>query len=89
MLCLLHASACEVQPQVSQVAVESQLQAHYCMPSLMLYCSLCVALQALAASHYVTEATVTVLLKERRVSPASETKPGKAPNNVDYVGMGS
>ena len=44
------------------------------------------ALQALAASHYVTEATVTVLLKERRVSPASETKPGKAPKNVDYIG---
>jgi len=43
--------------------------------------------QALAASHYVTEATVTVLLKEKRISPASETKPGKAPKNVDYVGV--
>ena len=43
-------------------------------------------LQALAASHYVTEATVTALLKERRVSPALETKPGKAPKNTDYVG---
>ena len=30
---------------------------------------------------------MTVLLKDRRVSPASETKPGKAPKNVDYVGM--
>ena len=44
------------------------------------------AVQALAASHYVTEATVTVLLKEKRISPASETKPGKAPKNVDYIG---
>ena len=43
-------------------------------------------LQALAASHYVTEATVTALLKERRVPPALETKPGKAPKNTDYVG---
>lgn len=46
-----------------------------------------VPLKALAASHYITEATVTVLLKDRRVSPASETKPGKAPKNVDYVGL--
>jgi translation initiation factor eIF-2B subunit gamma len=45
------------------------------------------AVQALAASHYVTEATVTVLLKEKRISPASETKPGKAPKNVDYIGV--
>ncbi|KAL3137832.1 hypothetical protein ABBQ38_005086 [Trebouxia sp. C0009 RCD-2024] len=48
-----------------------------------------VPLKALAASHYVTDATVTVLLKERRVSPASETKPGKAPKNVDYIGVDS
>lgn len=46
-----------------------------------------VPLKALIASHYVTEATVTILLRERRVSPASETKPGKAPKNVDYVGL--
>lgn len=46
-----------------------------------------VPLKALAASHYVTEATVTVLLKEKRISPASETKPGKAPKNVDYIGL--
>ena len=50
------------------------------------WCLFDIGLQALAASHYVTEATVTVLLRERRVSPASETKPGKAPKNVDYVG---
>lgn len=45
-----------------------------------------VILQTLAASHYTSDATVTVLLKERRVSPSSETKLGKAPKNVDYVG---
>ena len=44
-------------------------------------------LQALAASHHTSDATVTVLLKERRVSPSSETKLGKAPKNVDYIGM--
>lgn len=43
-------------------------------------------LQVLAASHYTSDASVTVLLKERRVSPSSETKLGKAPENVDYVG---
>lgn len=43
-------------------------------------------LQTLAASHHTSDATVTVLLKERRVSPSSETKLGKAPKNVDYIG---
>lgn len=46
-----------------------------------------VPLKALAASHYVTEATATVLLRVKRISPASETKPGRAPKNVDYVGL--
>ena len=42
--------------------------------------------QALLAVHFVREAAATVLLSRRKTSPASETKPGKAPRNVDYIG---
>lgn len=42
--------------------------------------------QAVFAAHYVQGSACTVLLAQRRTSPASETKPGKAPKNVDYVG---
>lgn len=42
--------------------------------------------QALLAVHFVRQAAVTVLLSQRRTSPASETKPGKAPRDVEYVG---
>ena len=37
--------------------------------------------------HFVREAAATVLLSHRKTSPASETKPGKAPKNVDYIGV--
>ncbi|GAB4821626.1 hypothetical protein N2152v2_008672 [Parachlorella kessleri] len=47
-----------------------------------------VCLQALILRHHVTNAAVTALLARRRVSAASETKPGKPPRNVDYVGLG-
>ncbi len=43
-------------------------------------------LQALFAAHYVQGSALTALLAHRRTSPASETKPGKAPKNVDYIG---
>ena len=43
-------------------------------------------LQALFAAHYVQGSAITALLAHRRTSPASETKPGKAPKNVDYIG---
>ena len=43
-------------------------------------------MQAMLAVHFLRNATVTVLLSQRRVSPASETKLGKAPKNVEYVG---
>ena len=38
------------------------------------------------AVHILRNAMVTVLLSQRRVSPASETKLGKAPKDVEYVG---
>ncbi|GFR40448.1 hypothetical protein Agub_g976 [Astrephomene gubernaculifera] len=42
---------------------------------------------ALVAQHNLHAAMVTMLLAQRKVSPASETKPGKPPKNVDYVGL--
>ena len=38
------------------------------------------------AAHFVRQAAATVLLSQRRTSPAAETKPGKAPKSVDYIG---
>lgn len=38
------------------------------------------------AVHFIRSAMATVLLSQRRTSPASETKPGKAPKDVEYVG---
>lgn len=42
--------------------------------------------QAFLAMHFLQSAAVTVLLSRRRVSPASETKLGKAPKDIEYVG---
>ncbi|KAG2441401.1 hypothetical protein HYH02_009990 [Chlamydomonas schloesseri] len=43
---------------------------------------------ALVAQHNLhAGAMATMLLAHRRVSPASETKPGKPPKNVDYIGL--
>ena len=47
------------------------------------------SMQAMLAVHFLRNATVTVLLSQRRVSPASETKLGKAPKDVEYVGEGT
>ncbi len=38
------------------------------------------------AVHFIRSAMATVLLSQRRTSPSSETKPGKAPKEVEYVG---
>ena len=43
-------------------------------------------MQAFLAVHFLRNATVTVLLSQQKVSPASETKLGKAPKDVEYVG---
>lgn len=43
-------------------------------------------MQAFLALHFLRNATVTVLLSQQKVSPASETKLGKAPKDVEYVG---
>ena len=43
-------------------------------------------LRSLILAHSVRGSLVSTLLYRRRVSPSSETKPGKAPKNVDYVG---
>ncbi|GLC42884.1 hypothetical protein PLESTB_001434500 [Pleodorina starrii] len=42
---------------------------------------------ALVAQHNLHAAMATMLLAQRKVSPASETKPGKPPKNVDYIGL--
>mmetsp|Transcript_15489 Transcript_15489/g.33608 ORF Transcript_15489/g.33608 Transcript_15489/m.33608 type:complete len:476 (-) Transcript_15489:297-1724(-) len=42
---------------------------------------------ALVASHQMNGAYATVLLSHRKTSPTTETKPGKAPKNVDYIGL--
>ncbi|GAX72742.1 hypothetical protein CEUSTIGMA_g198.t1 [Chlamydomonas eustigma] len=46
-----------------------------------------VPVNALVASHQMHRALATVMLCPRKVSPASETKPGKPPKNVDYIGL--
>lgn len=45
-----------------------------------------VCLRAQILQHHLTNAAVTALFARRKVLPSSETKPGKAPRNVDYVG---
>lgn len=46
-----------------------------------------IPLKALLASHFVNSATCTSLFTRRKTSASAETKPGKAPSNVDYVGL--
>lgn len=46
-----------------------------------------VPVNALVASHQMHGALATVMLCPRKISPASETKPGKPPKNVDYIGL--
>ena len=43
-------------------------------------------LRVLLAAHFIRGSVVSSLLYPRRTSPSAETKPGKAPKNVDYVG---
>ena len=43
-------------------------------------------LRVLIAAHFIRGSVVSCLLYPRRTSPSAETKPGKAPKNVDYVG---
>lgn len=38
-------------------------------------------------THYVREAAMTALFGRRKVLASTETKPGRAPRNVDYVGL--
>ncbi|KAL4427461.1 hypothetical protein ABPG77_000750 [Micractinium sp. CCAP 211/92] len=38
-------------------------------------------------THYVREAAMTALFGRRKVLATQETKPGRAPKNVDYVGL--
>lgn len=45
-------------------------------------------LRPLLLAHHAAGAAVTALLARRKVSPSSETKPGKAPRGVDYIGLG-
>ncbi|KAF6255618.1 nucleotide-diphospho-sugar transferase [Scenedesmus sp. NREL 46B-D3] len=44
-------------------------------------------LRALVVTHQITGALATVLLGKRKTSPTAETKPGKAPKGVDYLGL--
>ncbi|XP_075264130.1 translation initiation factor eIF2B subunit gamma-like [Convolutriloba macropyga] len=44
-------------------------------------------LSTLIASHKLNGASATLLLGRTRTSPSSNTKPGKAPKNVDFIGL--
>ncbi|KAI8463923.1 MAG: eukaryotic translation initiation factor 2B gamma [Monoraphidium minutum] len=44
-------------------------------------------LGAMLVSHQLGGALATVLAGPRRTSPSTETKPGKAPKGVDYLGL--
>jgi translation initiation factor eIF-2B subunit gamma len=46
-----------------------------------------VPISALVATHQMSGASATITLVQRKVSPASETKPGKPPKGVDYIGL--
>lgn len=46
-----------------------------------------VPLSAVLATHTMRGAAVTTLLHPRRVLASTETKPGKAPKNVEYIGL--
>ena len=46
-----------------------------------------VPLRAQLLQHQLRGATVTALFGRRKTSPAADTKPGKPPRNVDYVGL--
>lgn len=46
-----------------------------------------VSVQAMVTKHQLTSALATVLIGQNKVSPSSETKLGKAPRNVDYIGL--
>ncbi|CAK0780561.1 hypothetical protein CVIRNUC_005094 [Coccomyxa viridis] len=46
-----------------------------------------VRLESLLAVHFLRNASATALLSHRKVSPASETKLGKAPKDVEYVAL--
>uniref|UniRef100_A0A7R9VHL7 Translation initiation factor eIF2B subunit gamma n=1 Tax=Chlamydomonas euryale TaxID=1486919 RepID=A0A7R9VHL7_9CHLO len=46
-----------------------------------------IPVNALLASHQMHGALTTVTLVPCKTSPSSETKPGKAPKGVDYIGM--
>lgn len=44
------------------------------------------SLRAQLLTHHVREAVMTVLLGRRRVPASQETKAGRPPSNVDYIG---
>lgn len=44
-------------------------------------------LKPIVAAHQLSKSLCTVLLSQRRSSPSAETKPGKAPKAVDYIGL--
>uniref|UniRef100_A0A7S0S6S1 Translation initiation factor eIF2B subunit gamma n=1 Tax=Chlamydomonas leiostraca TaxID=1034604 RepID=A0A7S0S6S1_9CHLO len=46
-----------------------------------------VPVNTLVAGHQLNGSLATVLLFKRKVSPTTQTKPGKAPKNVDYIGL--
>jgi len=45
------------------------------------------SLRSLLMVHHLNNAAVTALLFKRKISPATETKPGYAPRGVDYIGV--
>ncbi|PSC68176.1 translation initiation factor eIF-2B subunit gamma [Micractinium conductrix] len=45
------------------------------------------SLRAQLLTHYVREAAITALLGRRKVPASAETKPGRPPRNVDYIGL--
>lgn len=47
------------------------------------------SITALLLSHYINSSTGTVVLSTRKKSAAAQTKTGKAPKGVEYVGLDS
>lgn len=45
------------------------------------------SLRAQLLAHHVREAAMTALLGRRKVPASQETKPGRAPKGVDYIGL--
>jgi hypothetical protein len=81
-------ACCPVTPQLCQC---TNVPASHCLLAPPVVCPSGdvvseTSLRAQLLTHHVREAVMTVLLGRRRVPASQETKAGRPPSNVDYIG---